>query len=436
MKHLDDLFRDGLSGRKGEVPADMWSKIQASGPLIPSGEALDRQFADGLGDREAPVPIGMWGRIAAARAATRNRAYYLGAAALLLLLLGFAWWQWGTRGATPTPAPTIEEPIDAGVAAAPGETTRTAPVTHETLEEAITSRVATTAPSQTASIANLLPPEVPTTEADLSSEEVPTDLLPTTKTGLATSALPIIPIAAVVSSLPEVKEVISDLPAIRSGPATATFRRAPRHRSQTEMLFGAAYANQMLSAGGTQNRSLLAARENSEFPELSFQITLRQTYRITDRMTLRAGFTYVDLRNQFDYEEVVDNRLTLVRRNNHIRMLEVPVLAGLSIPGKRLSVTLNAGPVFNLVTAAQGNYLDPADPELRDLRRDGKFRNYTGVGYMASLTTSYVIGNRDPFVLVLEPFFKHYPGSFTAPSAPIQEKYWLAGLQLGVRKSL
>ena len=214
------------------------------------------------------------------------------------------------------------------------------------------------------------------------------------------------------------------------------FARAPRHRMQTEMLFGAAYANQNLAASTAADRPLLAARENSEFPELSYQVTLRQAYRLTDRITLRGGLTYLAIRNQFDYEEMVDGQLQLTRRNNHLRMLEVPLLAGLTIPGKRLHVTANAGPVFNLFTSVQGTYLDPDSPEPLSLRDDAGFRSYTGLGYMASLTTTYAIGKKDPFVLVLEPFFKHYPGSFTRPDSRIRENYWLAGLQLGVRKSL
>ncbi len=53
---------------------------------------------------------------------------------------------------------------------------------------------------------------------------------------------------------------------------------------------------------------------------------------------------------------------------------------------------------------------------------------------MTSLSTTYVIGKKQPFVLLVEPFFKAYPGSYTRKGAPLKETYWAAGLQLGVRK--
>ena len=125
MKHIDDLFRDGLSGRKGDVPADLWSKIKAAQPSISAGEQLDKTFSDALRDREAPVPIGMWGRIVAARAWPRRRAYLVGVA-LLLLLFGLAVPQLispdsqgdtsSTTDTTTAPSqPTVDQPVAATV---------------------------------------------------------------------------------------------------------------------------------------------------------------------------------------------------------------------------------------------------------------------------------------------------------------------------------
>ncbi|OAV43175.1 hypothetical protein [Lewinella sp. 4G2] len=474
MKHIDDLFRDGLAGRKGEVPTDLWKKIQAAKPAAPTGEAFDGLFADALRDREAPVPIGMWDRIAAARALPRRRAFYAAAALALLLLLSAGLYLLGDDVNTQPEDNKIEEseipaiPSDEGVVA----TTDDADIarSNNVVPPATASAASVTTPSTTNEASNFgalnagaekweggnadtqvsnpiatdltdgtaaTPTEIKST-AGAATDEV---ILTGERTTSTLAAAAMIPTrnAGAVSQLNEATTILPDFTKgkYRQQRSTApSFSRAPRHRTQTEMLFGAAYANQNLSATDASDRQLLSARENSEFPEISFQVTLRQSYKLTDRVTLTGGLTYVDIRNQFDFEEVVNGTLQLTKKNNHIRMLEVPLLAGLTLPGKRFNVSLNAGPVFNLTTAVQGNFLDPDSPEPLSLSDDGNYRSYTGVGYMTSLTTTYAIGKKDPFVLVLEPFFKHYPGSFTRPGARISESYWLAGLQLGVRKGL
>ncbi|MEO0498212.1 MAG: hypothetical protein AAF141_12735 [Pseudomonadota bacterium] len=211
-----------------------------------------------------------------------------------------------------------------------------------------------------------------------------------------------------------------------------SFRAAPRHRSRTELLFGVSYANQAFQVNAPEATGLLNAREISEFPEVGYQITLRQTHRFSERFHFMGGLTYAEIRNQFDYPLIGSGRDLKI--NNQIRMLEAPLLFGYSLPGKRLKVSLNAGPVINLTTSTQGIFLHPDFPEPLNLVEDGRYRKNVGTGFMTSLTTTYPIGNKEPFILVLEPFFKSYFGSFTQTDAPLKERYWVAGIQLGVRK--
>ena len=457
MKHIDDLFRDGLAGRRGDVPADLWSKIQAAKPTASPEDRFDQHFAEALRDRTAPVPVGMWDRIVAARAASNWRKAYWALAAALLLLLGSAaiYLTSAPQGPTlPEPATTIpaktplaiEEPVAASFEVQQAATPNNASSASEAVgrRSAGAERIGRSSVGENPNSSTYFQTEnTPQPESENARSEATgetnqnQDITPPKAEDLRSDTKPVAQLENLQISLitqEDNDQPLTKLPRKRKAPETIA--RAPRHQTQTEMLFGAAYANQLLTANSPEDVGLLSARENSEFPELSYQITLRQAYRLTDRVTLRGGLTYVDIRNQFDYEEVIDGQLQLTRRNNHIRMLEVPVLAGLTLPGKRLRVSVNAGPVFNLTTSVQGRYLDPDSPEPLDLATAGRFRTYTGVGYMASLTTTYAVGKRDPFVLVLEPFFKHYPGSFTERGARIREAYWLAGLQLGVRRSL
>jgi len=522
MNPIDDLFREGLSGHAGEVPADMWSRVNAGKtPIAPVGEAVDQLFAGKLADRAGEVPVDMWARITAvgavsvaegaeidqtfadklkdaegeipdgmwqriwlgvtapAPAAYPYRRWLVASLAALLLLSGLAWWQLA-GDATPVQELTVPTEIEvvasnataaelpdndqaivpadqtenykpggiavqpavvAGSGAAAGATTGT----HAQDATSLALQASDEAPAGGLAEAGLSEKTAPTAAASSVDESLPaktegvllvdaeevTTAVDRVRTNIgiqepSSRSLALLPLKE--TSL-EVKHTYRVEPIKNS-----SFRAAPRHRFQTEFLFGIAYANQSFSVNDESNRLLLNAREVSEYPEASYQVTLRTNYRMGDRLILTGGFTYSEIRNQMEYDQTVNGTPTSRKINNSIRLLEAPLLIGYRMPGRRLHVAINAGPVVNLSTSARGRFLHPDASQPLDLATDGNYRRNIGVGFMTSLSSTYRIGNKDPFLLVVEPFFKTYPGTFSVKEAPLKEAYWIAGLQLGVRK--
>lgn len=477
MNPIDDLFRDGLGGRKGVLPQDMWQRIQAGKPAAaPEGAELDALFSDKLKDRRAALPAGMWARIMAARkpaspVITRTRVATL--LALLLIAAAFLFWP-GESQETPAIDPaaptapaareaianqdTEAQPESAVVSAESPETT-----SGEGASSTVSAAVTASASGAATDDLNTFEGEVPVASIPVETDETegisglltnasiteattgtaPEKLTETTSAIVedytvdrsVQAASPSLELAELMlldnpTELPKLKR--SQRPRPRAGGA---FRASPSG-VQMELLFGVAYANQMFSIRDESNRSLLDAREVSEFPETSYQVTARATWQLKERIYLLGGLTYAEVRNQLEYDQFVNGVQTLVKTNNSIRLLEAPLLVGFSIPGRRMRVSLNVGPVVNLTTSARGRFISPDAPGLQDLSVDANYRSNVGIGWMSSITTAYQIGKERPFTLLVEPFFKYYPGAFTAPSAALQEKYWVAGLQLGVRKSL
>jgi hypothetical protein len=463
MKQIDDLFRDGLSGRKSAVPEDMWSRINSAKSTVPEGEQLDTIFATGLKSRVGKVPAGMWDRIVAARSRRPMRLLMATAAALLLLVSTVGYTIYQNRSSTnplngefpmeqvavPAEPVAIEEAVPAGneniveaftpsrieaetrvnlttipkgsgrmnEQAIPPESVREEPVSMGTTPSAASLALAeSTAEADEMVTGERLPNTVEERAALYSVSEVPAAslaLLPTDET-----------------AFPEIKRQYR--PRANLTPA---FPVSPRHRLQAELLFGVAYANQIFRESDASQLPLREIREVTEFPEVSYQITLRGTRKLGERMMLLGGITYAEIRNRVEYSQFINGSAVDIATNNQIRLLEAPILLGYRIPGRRLQVSMNAGPIFNLSTSARGRFLNPDLPVPQDLSTEGNYRNNIGVGLMASLSTTYRIGHKEPFLLVVEPFFKSYPGAFTVKDAPVREKYWVAGLQLGIRKS-
>jgi len=488
MKQIDDLFRDGLSGRKSAVPEDMWSRIKSAKTPLPEGEQLDEVFSASLRDRVGKVPAGMWDRIVAARGRKPMKVLAALAAGLLLLLFtaGFSLYQNGYFTAPvqeeTTPVTTPTEPVamteelsnseenivEASTESDINEGPRTAATTMSEesgptdgrVSDAVETRQVATAKARNAS--SLRQPLAPSISALIPSEsaaEEPATKLSDTSPGRAplnavgdvpataeyfpsnskaraaihsvsemlAASLTLLPTAA--TAFPEIKRQYH--PRANLTPA---FRGSPRHRTQAELLFGIAYANQMFRELDDSQRQLREIREVTEFPQASYQITLRGTYKLGERMMLLGGLTYAEIRNRLEYSQFINGNTVDVTTNNQIRLLEAPLLIGYRIPGRRLQVSMNAGPVINLNTSARGRFLHPDLSAPQNLSADGNYRNNIGVGLMASLSTTYRIGHKEPFLLVVEPFFKSYPGAFTVKDASVREKYWVAGLQLGIRK--
>ncbi len=432
MSSIDDRFREGLGDRRPDVSPDLWARIAARKAPIPEGEALDHLFADRLAQRQAPVPAGMWARIAAARRPAAYRSY----AALLLLLFaaGLTYFlRAGTQvsgtppEADPVPATTApaiartrEPEVQQPVAATPKA--ELAPPLRDERGTAPASGMLAAAATIPSPITRPAPADAPTATPFPGGHirvvlRVPVTALPTRG-----------PVALAVAELP--------LPKLVPAAATAPFR-ASRRRFELEGLMGAAYAHQTFGAGAEGARPLRDAREVSEFPTASFQVSLRLRYRLNERFRVLTGLTYAEIRNRLEYEAVgVQQRMSLERTTNRLQLLEVPLLASYEVPGRRLRLNVNAGPVINLATRVRGRYLDPAFARPRALEDSDDYRSNIGVGWTTSLTTTYFLGKERTTQLLLEPFFKHYPGSFTRPGAALPERYWMAGLQLGLRKPL
>ena len=477
---LDQLFADGLKGATGTVPAGMWERIAAD--AVPAGHPIDRTFAAGLKGATGAVPAGMWSRIWAARAGSARRPLLLAAAAVLLLFLGgMAFFLANSNvsndallsdreaaattknhgganaddGGLPPVVAGSPTTTDEGKPAGEQSLTTTtnsaainalapaAAAAENTSTGEVTGNHPATDPSssaETTTAGAIIPPVSSANNIPTAVAGVPATQAPERATVAAVVPLPPAELANAVTPLRSAEDqqllaaLTEDLPRVSRRPRTETFRSAPRHRLQAELLFGVAYADQQLTATTADALPLREVRSLSESPKLSYQVSLRGAYRLSDKWVFRGGLTYAEIRNQFEYGVVMNGAVTDVRTNNQLRLLEAPLLLGYQIQGRRLNVSLNAGPVVNLALATRGRFLDPAFTEPQSLTTAGNYRRNTGVGYMASLTTTYQLGKQEPFVLVLEPFFKSYPTALTRRGAPLKEEYWLAGLQLGVRK--
>ncbi|MEL6804326.1 MAG: hypothetical protein AAFO91_11175, partial [Bacteroidota bacterium] len=209
-----------------------------------------------------------------------------------------------------------------------------------------------------------------------------------------------------------------------------------QNRFELELSLGPAYANQILKASSEVFRPDLDAREVSEFPHLSYSGVARLRYRLRNGFSVSGGIGYTALRNRLEYEMPRQGEdALLVESTNSSSLMELPIMLGYELPGEKVKLGISAGPVINLLSSANGSYLSSESMMPIEFNEAGVYNSTAGIAWRINLSTSYPIGQSGTRLLV-EPTFSHYPKSFTSDAYPISERYWMAGLQLGIRKLL
>lgn len=435
-----------------------------------SEHPLDRVFRERLAHQKAGPVDHLWAGIARqqARQRLRRRLFYGGGILAALLLIGaLTFFLWADKPPAPRPAEVPLQPIEqrpAEVVPLARSATIPAPVNAtESRQEAAAPPAPiadATIPNSTNSayVADLHFDPNPSTLNrsrtsklyDTEEQDVTLEAIATAAEELAaseqldrqlTAAPPIItsPLATEVQALQGRIWMLPNTAAIPSAsPSLADPLQLPKRKGRLELeaTAGPAYAYQILKAPSELNRPDLDAREISEFPEMSYSANLRVNYRFPNRFSIRAGLSYTSIRNQFEYERRINQQeLELVRSVNALRLVEIPLMLGYELPGQRFNLGLSAGPVINLSTSAVGQYLNSESMDPLDLADPNIYRQNAGLAWRINLGTSYRLGNTGSRLL-LEPTFTHYPRSFTRDDNPLSERYWMVGLQVGIKHIL
>ena len=125
------------------------------------------------------------------------------------------------------------------------------------------------------------------------------------------------------------------------------------------------------------------------------------------------------------------------QQGNVFHTIDIPVFLGYEFSMGRLNLALSGGAHFNMAFNQKGRFYGPNGTDVLEFSSAlpdayPAFRNRLGVGYFGSLTLSHPI---TPSLHVLaEPYFRRYPGSYTAKDYPLDQHYWSGGIFIGVRK--
>lgn len=136
-----------------------------------------------------------------------------------------------------------------------------------------------------------------------------------------------------------------------------------------------------------------------------------------------------------------DTVFQVIRTNynhlNRFKMVDIPLTIGYEFPWGKANFSLHAGPVFNMAFYQQGRFLAEDGERIVDFSSSTPdaypaFRNRLSMGFYGSVNLSYPL---TPSVhLFAEPYLRVFPGAFTNADYPLEQRYRVQGVFIGIRK--
>jgi hypothetical protein len=209
-------------------------------------------------------------------------------------------------------------------------------------------------------------------------------------------------------------------------------------------------------------------RNEAEKRKVGFSAGVRIAKNLGERTLLKTGFNYSQINETLQYINAKDIRVvtvitqrtiisngqtimisdttqvtqtgtTYTTYHNRYRTFDVPVIFSYELGNSRnLSVGLNAGAIFNIISSYNGKILDtnltPVSINTANTLGVNAWRKNIGVGLYASISVYKSI--TDQMQLFFEPYARLNLKPVTANETLVKQKYSTTGLQLGIRYNL
>jgi len=270
------------------------------------------------------------------------------------------------------------------------------------------------------------------------------------------------PLFANMASVPNVRYTVKRENNYRDGVKCAAFKPEEKDKWTLDILASPDWSFRSLSPKESAYADYVESREATESPDFNYSAGIRVSYVHPSGFIGRVGVNYSQINEKFESsienEEVITIRnifgplgdvvgtdtlreasINQQFTNNRFESIDLPVIFGYERNLKKLSVSANAGFLFNVLFRSKGDFLSPMDGKPVSFDENipdsyPAFRNSLGVGLYAGLSLSYPVNSKLQFVV--EPHLKTYPKTITRDQYMVNQKYLLTGLSIGLRHQM
>lgn len=239
----------------------------------------------------------------------------------------------------------------------------------------------------------------------------------------------------------------------------------PRHKSglYLEIFASPDYITKQVTPNANLNPAYLNRKDSSETASSSFTAGLRLS-KSFGSIAVKTGLQYSQVNETFRYRSENEKRLTtvvtlhtIVRSpgdtlqirdtssfeqtgyrnkisNNRYVSVDIPLLLGYEWNNEKWRAGVTAGIILNLYSQQTGRLLDTAYVPVAFGKDNTIFKKNMGLGLYAGLSLAKVMRNGTE--IFAEPYFRYKVGYMTKSDNPFNQKFNVAGINLGVRYKL
>ncbi len=210
------------------------------------------------------------------------------------------------------------------------------------------------------------------------------------------------------------------------------------------------------------NNEYLRRKDSTENFRSAFTAGFRLSKGIGEHLLLKTGVQFSQINEKFTYQSENERRTTTVitirtiirgvgdtlrisdtstvqqigyrvkTTYNRYRSFDIPVLVGFEWGNDNFRTNLNTGLIFNLQSWQQGDMLDTSySPVSFDKGGTQVFKKNLGLGVYASIAFLKRVGTTTE--IFAEPYFRYNISNMTNAASPFNQRFHVAGLNLGVR---
>jgi len=219
-----------------------------------------------------------------------------------------------------------------------------------------------------------------------------------------------------------------------------------------EVYAGPDYAMKQYSSN---DPALVDKRKETQSIQWAYSAGARYTRVFSNGISLRAGVNYSQINEKFSYLQ--DNVVQLIyiispagdttdsyyvrgtrykNSVNRYRSIDLPVTIGYELGSGRLKANINAGVIINLRSWQSGSTIDQnlLPVNFNASNTVYQYKTNAGLAFTGALSLYYRLNDR--MHLLAEPYYRHNLSPISKDAGPVQERFRVMGLRLGLRMDI
>jgi hypothetical protein len=208
-----------------------------------------------------------------------------------------------------------------------------------------------------------------------------------------------------------------------------------KYKWSLDLYYSTLYSSPIVENRDAEYNQMSLLKDNAKQPITYYSIGCNANCQY-GKWIFQSGLLYSKIGERFDYsfeKTNVDGTISQIsyQSDNKYHYIEIPIIAGYTLPGNMVNYTLKAGIVNSIFITAKGKTISVDDSQqVLDIDNNLPFAR-TAFAIQLSIGVTFKLNDR--INLLAEPYYRYSLKSVYKKDYQINQRYRISGIRLGVR---